>query len=61
MLITGDHGRSSVSGMRLLKPLLVVGIVAYGVPLLAPLVTSGTLALWLPNTGSVHRTDPDIR
>nr|WP_198526649.1 hypothetical protein [Sphingomonas melonis] len=56
MLITGDHGRSSVSGMRLLKPLLVVGIVAYGVPLLAPLVTSGTLALWLPNTTNTQVT-----
>lgn len=50
MLITGDHGRSSISGVRLLTPLLVVGAVAYGVPLLPPLATSGIRVLDLPNT-----------
>jgi lipopolysaccharide/colanic/teichoic acid biosynthesis glycosyltransferase len=56
MLITGDHGRSSVSGARLLKPLLVIALVAYGVPLLPPLVASGTRVLGLPNTTNTQIT-----
>lgn len=56
MLITGDHGRSSVSGVRLLKPLLVIALVAYGMPLLPPLAASGTRVLGLPNTTNTQIT-----
>ena len=51
-----DHGRSSVSGARLLKPLLVIALVAYGVPLLPLLITSGTRVLSLPNTSNTQMT-----
>lgn len=56
MLITGDHGRASVSGVRLLMPLLVVGLIAYVVPLLPPLAASGMRVLWLPNTTNTQIT-----
>ena len=59
MLITGDHGqrtRTSHTDVRLLKPLLAVGLVAYVVPLLAPLITFGTLSLDLPSTPNTQLT-----
>jgi len=47
LLITGDHGRrtrSNHADVRLLKPLVAVGLAAYVVPLLGPLVTFGSLS-----------------
>jgi lipopolysaccharide/colanic/teichoic acid biosynthesis glycosyltransferase len=47
VLITGDHGRrtqASHASTRLLKPLLAIMLVAYLVPLLAPLAIAGSLA-----------------
>ncbi len=59
LLITGDNGRStrvSHTDVRLLKPLLVVALTAYVVPLAAPLMTSGTLSLNLSSTGHTQLT-----
>ncbi|WP_294327215.1 sugar transferase [uncultured Sphingomonas sp.] len=57
MLITGDHDRRTQRGdMRLLTPLLAVGLAAYAVPLLAPLVTSGTFAFELASTPNTQLT-----
>ena len=59
MLIIGDHGRSkraSHTDVRLLKPLLMVGLAAYLVPLVAPLITFGTLSLDLPSTVNTQLT-----
>ncbi len=57
MLITGDHDRRTQRGdMRLLTPLLAVGLAAYVVPLLAPLVTSGTFAFELASTPNTQLT-----
>jgi lipopolysaccharide/colanic/teichoic acid biosynthesis glycosyltransferase len=53
VLISSDSGRSarvSHASVQLLKPLLAVALSAYFVPLLAPLVTFGTLAQNLPST-----------
>jgi lipopolysaccharide/colanic/teichoic acid biosynthesis glycosyltransferase len=53
VLISSDSGRSapvSHASVQLLKPLLAVALTAYFVPLLAPLVTFGTLAQNLPGT-----------
>jgi lipopolysaccharide/colanic/teichoic acid biosynthesis glycosyltransferase len=53
VLISSDSGRSarvSHASVQLLKPLLTVALTAYFVPLLAPLVTFGTLAQNLPGT-----------
>jgi lipopolysaccharide/colanic/teichoic acid biosynthesis glycosyltransferase len=53
VLISSDSGRSarvSNASVQLLKPLLAVALTAYFVPLLAPLVTFGTLAQNLPGT-----------
>lgn len=53
MLITSDHGRSAQArhaSVRWLKPLIVVALTAYLVPLAAPLVTSGSLTQNLPGT-----------
>lgn len=59
MLITGDHGRSTRArrpNVRLLKPLLMVALVAYFVPLVAPLIASGTLSQNLPGTFNTQLT-----
>lgn len=59
MLITGDHGqrtRARSSSVALLKPLLAVALVAYVVPLLAPLATFGTLSLDLASTPNTQLT-----
>jgi lipopolysaccharide/colanic/teichoic acid biosynthesis glycosyltransferase len=53
VLISSDSGRSarvSHASVQLFKPLLVVALTAYFVPLLAPLVTFGTFAQNLPGT-----------
>lgn len=59
MLITGDHGRTARArhtDARLLKPLLVVAVVAYVVPLLAPLITFGRLSRELASTPNTQIT-----
>ena len=59
LLITGDHERStraSHTDVRLLKPLSTIALTAYFVPLLAPLMTSGTLSLDLSSTGNTQFT-----
>ncbi|WP_242097956.1 sugar transferase [Sphingomonas sp. CROZ-RG-20F-R02-07] len=59
MLITGEHGRSARTrhnGVRLLKPLLAVAATAYFVPLVAPLLASGTLTRDLPGTANTQIT-----
>lgn len=59
LLVTSDHGRStraSNTDVRLLKPLLTIAATAYFVPLIAPLITSGTLSLDLSSTGNTQLT-----
>lgn len=59
MLITGDHGastRGSHTSIRLLKPLILVALTAYLVPLLAPLATSGDPAWDLASTTNTQIT-----
>jgi len=59
VLITGDHGRrtqTSHTTIRLVRPLFAVGMTAYLVPLVAPLVTFGDLSLDVastPNTQAI--------
>ena len=60
MLISGDHGRraprTSYTDVRLLKPLLAVALAAYFVPLIAPLVTFGTLSQKQASTSNTQLT-----
>lgn len=59
MLITGDHGRTARArhtDVRLLKPLLAVALVAYFVPLIAPLITFGRLSRELASTPNTQIT-----
>ena len=59
MLITGEGGRTTrtrQSSVKLLKPLLVVALVAYVVPLLGPLVTFGTPSLDRASTVNTQLT-----
>lgn len=59
MLLHGVHGRStraSHTSGRLLKPLLVVALASYFVPLFAPLIASDTLSLELPSTVNTQLT-----
>ncbi|WP_288413667.1 sugar transferase [uncultured Sphingomonas sp.] len=53
MLMAGDRAPASSAnptGTRLLKPLLIVALTAYWVPLLAPLVAADDFTLTLPST-----------
>lgn len=55
----GDHGastRGSHTSIRLLKPLILVALTAYLVPLLAPLATSGDPAWDLASTTNTQIT-----
>jgi lipopolysaccharide/colanic/teichoic acid biosynthesis glycosyltransferase len=59
VLITSDHGRSTRArrpDIRLLKLLVIVALVAYFVPLVAPFLTFGTLARSLPGTFNTQLT-----
>lgn len=59
MLITGERARSTRAAaprVRLLLPMFVLGIAAYAIPLIAPLIASGTLASDLPSTGNTQAT-----
>jgi lipopolysaccharide/colanic/teichoic acid biosynthesis glycosyltransferase len=59
VLITGDHGRrtrTSSTSVRLLKPLLVIALAAYFMPLIAPLVTFGTFSQELASTPNTQIT-----
>lgn len=59
MLLTGEHSRSTRTKpprVRLVLPVLVVAATAYVIPLIAPLITAGTLASDLPSTGNTQLT-----
>ena len=53
VLISSDHGRSTQShntNVSWLAPLLIIAVTAYFVPLVAPLISSGSLTQNLPGT-----------
>ncbi|WP_029625235.1 sugar transferase [Sphingomonas sp. PAMC 26605] len=59
MLITGEQDRSvrtAAPRVRLLLPVLVLSGTSYAIPLIAPLITSGTLAGDLASTGNTQIT-----
>ncbi|RXD02161.1 sugar transferase [Sphingomonas sp. UV9] len=58
-MLRSDHGRTtraSHTDVRLLKPLLTVALAAYFVPLVSPLIASGSLSLNLPSTVNTQLT-----
>lgn len=59
MLMTGEHARvarTTAPRVRRFLPVLVLSATVYGIPLIAPLITSGTLARDLPSTGNTQIT-----
>lgn len=59
MLVSGDHKRSTgarQSDVRLLKPLATIAVVSYFVPLVAPLIASGTLSRNISGTFNTQLT-----
>ena len=59
LLVQGDQGRSARANhteVRLWKPLVLVALAAYCVPLISPLIASGTLSLDLASTVNTQLT-----